>query len=176
MPLKTKRWNDPTEPDDGYRLLICRYRPRGVTKADETWNAWCSDLGPSRALHADFYGKNGPPIGWEEYRRRYLEEMEMQNELIAELADLVSGGAQITLLCSSACTDAAHCHRTLLRELIERQASRGASGPGVMREADSAIPMPREPRALQEPVPPAEAGASKARRGRRKKAKPQTPI
>ena len=119
MPLKTKRWNDPKGRDDGYRLLICRYRPRGVSKADETWDGWCPDLGPSRALHADFYGKHGPPINWEEYRRRYLEEMQAQQELIEELALMVAEGKQITLLCSSACVDASHCHRSLLKQLIE---------------------------------------------------------
>ncbi len=119
MPLKTKRWNDPAEPDDGYRLLICRYRPRGVRKADETWDGWCPDLGPSRDLHAAFYGKHGPPISWDEYRGRYLEEMQARQELIAELADMVAEGKRITLLCSSACVDSSHCHRTLLRQLIE---------------------------------------------------------
>ena len=122
MPLKTKRWNDPSESDDGFRLLICRYRPRGVSKADETWDAWCSDLGPSRQLHADFYGKNGLPITWDDYRRRYLEEMLAQTEFIDELACLlVERDARITLLCSSACEDATHCHRTLLRGLIEQR-------------------------------------------------------
>src|SRR5436190_2003977 len=121
MPLKTKRWNDAQEPDDGFRLLICRYRPRGVKKQDETWDAWRSALGPSRALHADFYGKNGPPITWEAYRERYLREMQgdAQRKLIQEAAELVAEGKTITLLCSSACVDATHCHRTLLRELIE---------------------------------------------------------
>lgn len=121
MSIKTKRWNDPIEPDDGFRLLICRYRPRALPKAKETWNAWWKDLGPSRELHADFYGKHGPPIGLEEYRQRYLKEMESQTERIAELARRVAGGETITLLCSSACVDAAHCHRTLLRQLIEKQ-------------------------------------------------------
>jgi uncharacterized protein YeaO (DUF488 family) len=119
MPIKTKRWNDRREKDDGFRLLICRYRPRGVRTEDETWDAWCSDLGPSKELHAAFYGKSGPPIGWEEYRRRYLEEMRAQEEYIEELAALVREGKVVTLLCSSACEDATHCHRTLLRELIE---------------------------------------------------------
>lgn len=121
MPIKTKRWNDRAEKDDHYRLLICRYRPRGVSKADEKWDAWCPDLGPSRQLHADFYGKNGPPLTWDEYRCRYLEEMRAQEELIAELAALVAEGKTITLLCSSACEDASHCHRTLLRQLIEER-------------------------------------------------------
>jgi uncharacterized protein YeaO (DUF488 family) len=123
MPIKTKRWNDPVEADDGYRLLICRYRPRALRKEHETWNNWLRQLGPSKALHADFYGKHGPPIRWEEYRQRYLQEMEAQQELIEELAAiLVEKNATITLLCSSACEDAAHCHRTLLRELIEAKA------------------------------------------------------
>jgi uncharacterized protein YeaO (DUF488 family) len=119
MPIKTKRWNDPRQKDDGFRLLICRYRPRGVRKQDETWDDWWSEFGPSRELHAAFYGKHGPPIGWEEYRRRYLEEMQARSDLIDELAALVREGKTITLLCSSACEDASQCHRTLLRELIE---------------------------------------------------------
>ena len=105
--------------DDGYRLLICRYRPRALPKAKETWNGWCSDLGPSKELHADFYGKHGPPITLDVYRERYLREMTAQADMIDELAAMVEEGKTITLLCSSACTDPAHCHRTLLKELIE---------------------------------------------------------
>lgn len=119
MPIKIKRWNDPPETDDGFRLLVCRYRPRALPKADETWDAWCKDLGPSRELHADFYGKHGPPIAWPEYRTRYLDEMRNQQERIAELAQRVASGEKITLLCSSRCVDPAHCHRSLLRGLIE---------------------------------------------------------
>src|SRR6185436_10951728 len=89
-------------------------------KHDETWSAWHPELGPSRALHADYYGKGGPPIGWPEYRRRYLKEIEGQSELIGELARRARAGETITLLCSSACTDPARCHRTLLRRRIER--------------------------------------------------------
>ena len=121
MPIKTKRWNDPAEADDGFRLLVCRYRPRGVRKEDETWDAWCKDLGPSRELHADYYGKHGEPIDWPTYRRRYLDEMRAQGEYIDELASLVREGRTVTLLCSSACVDAAHCHRTLLKGLIEQR-------------------------------------------------------
>jgi uncharacterized protein YeaO (DUF488 family) len=125
MPIKTKRWNDPIEPDDGFRILICRYRPRGVRKENETWHRWFPDLGPSRSLHADVYGKNGDPIDWETYRQRYLEEMQAQGELIDELAALVREGKTITLLCSSACTDPARCHRTLLMGLVEQRLASG---------------------------------------------------
>lgn len=121
MPLKTRRWCDPLEKDDGFRILICRYRPRALPKADETWDKWYKDLGPSKELHAAFYGKSGPPIGWEEYRRRYLEEIKEQDYLIQGLADLISEGKTITLMCSSACEDETHCHRSLLRMLIEER-------------------------------------------------------
>ena len=38
--VRTRRWNDPAQPGEGVRLLICRYRPRGVRKEDETWDQW----------------------------------------------------------------------------------------------------------------------------------------
>jgi uncharacterized protein YeaO (DUF488 family) len=124
MPIKTKRWDDPREPDDGFRLLICRYRPRALKKELETWDKWEKDLGPSKELHADFYGKHGPPITLEQYRQRYFKEMEAQTEMIDELAALVSEGKTVTLLCSSACTDPTHCHRTLLKGLVEQRVNR----------------------------------------------------
>lgn len=118
--IKTKRWNDPVERDDGHRLLVCRYRPRGVRKDAETWSAWWPNLGPSRDLHADFHGKHGPPIGWAEYRRRYLAEMKGQRETTASVATRVAAGETVTLLCSSACTDPERCHRRLLQELVAK--------------------------------------------------------
>jgi uncharacterized protein YeaO (DUF488 family) len=124
--IKTKRWDDPREADDGFRLLICRYRPRALPKKKETWDLWWSQLGPSKELHAAFYGKHGQlPINWEEYRRRYLAEMEgeQQKESIAVLVEKIAEGKTITLLCSSACNDASHCHRSLLKRLIEEKAS-----------------------------------------------------
>jgi uncharacterized protein YeaO (DUF488 family) len=126
--LKTKRWDDPKEPDDGFRLLICRYRPRALPKKKETWDLWWSHLGPSKELHAAFYGKHGDAISWDEYRRRYLEEMKEQEESLALLAEKVAAGKTITLLCSSACTDAARCHRTLLKQLIEERVAQAAKG------------------------------------------------
>src|SRR5262245_36229359 len=76
--IRTRRWNDPIEADDGFRLLVTRYRPRALRKENETWDAWQPDLGPSRELHADFWGKHGPPITWTAFRRRYLGEMRSQ--------------------------------------------------------------------------------------------------
>ncbi len=124
MPIRTRRWNDRRLPGDGLRLLICRYRPRGVRKSEETWDEWDANLGPSRDLLADFHGKSGPPISWTQYRQRYLAEMEDQRGRIEELASRVREGRTITLLCSSNCADEERCHRSLLRGLIEEAVAR----------------------------------------------------
>src|SRR4051812_32580671 len=121
MPIKTKRWDDPREGDDGFRLLITRYRPRALPKQDETWDAWSKDLGPSVDLHAAVYGKRGLSIDWQTYRRRYLQEMKSQTAAIEDLAARVAAGETITLLCSSQCVRESRCHRSLLRNLIEKR-------------------------------------------------------
>lgn len=121
MPIRTKRWNDDADPDDGFRLLVCRIRPRGVARADERWDAWWPDLGPSRGLLDAFHGKDrATPLPWAEYVPRYLAEMEGPGQLwrIRDLARRSAQGETITLLCSAACTDPARCHRTLLAGLL----------------------------------------------------------
>jgi len=135
VPIRTKRWNDPKEDDDGYRLLICRYRPRGVPKAEETWDAWCKALGPSEELHAAAYGKGGVALELAEYERRFLEEMTRQRYWIEGFAAHLRRGDTITLLCSSACVDPARCHRTIVKTLLETAA---ATPPG-------AVPRPKTP-------------------------------
>jgi uncharacterized protein YeaO (DUF488 family) len=124
VPVRTKRWNDPPDPDDGFRLLVCRFRPRGLKKTDETWEEWWPELGPSRALHAAYWGKSGRAISFEQYRPRYLEEMGAQTFRIRALADRSAAGETITLLCSSACDDPSSCHRTLLAHLIDETVRR----------------------------------------------------
>jgi uncharacterized protein YeaO (DUF488 family) len=119
MPIKTRRWCVPAEPDDGLRILICRFRPRALPKTKETWDVWMKDLGPSPSLLKAFQGKGVPPISLSEYRRRYLEEMKTQAGPIQKLAERVDRGETVTLLCSKDCIIEKACHRTLLAELIE---------------------------------------------------------
>ena len=121
MGIRTKRWNDPVRPDDGLRILICRYRPRGLRKEKENWDLWARELGPSEPLHAAAYGKTGAILPFDEYRRLYLQEMQAHRAQISDLAARVKRGETITLLCSSACVDPGRCHRTLLKELIEAE-------------------------------------------------------
>ena len=131
MRIRTRRWNDPAQKDDGTRILVCRYRPRGVKKSDETWDEWLPQVAPSKELHAAYWGKSGAPISWDEYRARYLEEMKGQRWFIEALAGRAREGEALTLLCSSACTDESQCHRTLLKGLVERTPERHAHKPGA---------------------------------------------
>lgn len=119
MSLKTKRWCDPQEPDDGLRVLVCRYRPRGLPKAKETWDVWERELGPSPALFDAFFGKGQTPIPLDDYRARYTVEMAAQGERIRALAARLDRGESVTLLCSRDCILPAICHRTVLASLIE---------------------------------------------------------
>lgn len=45
--VRTRRWDDPKQPGEGTRILVCRFRPRALKKQDETWDEWWRDLGPS---------------------------------------------------------------------------------------------------------------------------------
>jgi uncharacterized protein YeaO (DUF488 family) len=126
--IDTARWNDPLSGEGRTRILVCRYRPRGVRKQDETWDEWCKELGPSPALHAAVYGKGQPAIDFTEYRRRYLEELTSDPGRfhLRALSDRVARGESVVLLCSSACTDETLCHRSILRDLLSAPA-RGRS-------------------------------------------------
>ncbi|GAC1344196.1 MAG: DUF488 domain-containing protein [Myxococcales bacterium] len=121
--IRTRRWDEPALPDDGLRVLITRYRPRGLPKAQETWELWLKELAPSVELHAAAYGKGQPAISFDEYARRYLAEMGTQGRLIESLGRQLKEGGTVTLLCSSACTDPLRCHRTLLSRLVEEAAA-----------------------------------------------------
>ena len=121
MPVRMRRWNDRRLPGDGLRLLVCRYRPRGVRKEDETWDEWLPALGPDKALHAAVYTDRSSPIPWPQYRKRYLELQRANRDLIAGFAKRVAAGETITLLCSSACVRESRCHRSILKELIEAE-------------------------------------------------------
>jgi uncharacterized protein YeaO (DUF488 family) len=121
MPIYTKQWDDPKEERDGTRILICRYRPRGLRKEDETWDEWIPELGPGVELHAAAYGKKREQIPWTSYRVAYLREMRGVADKIDALAQRVAKGETITLLCSSACVRESRCHRSLLKELIEKR-------------------------------------------------------
>lgn len=70
--IASKRAYEPAESSDGYRVLIDRLWPRGVSKAKARLDAWEKDIAPSAALR-QWYGHD--PSKWKEFKSRYLQEL-----------------------------------------------------------------------------------------------------
>ncbi len=109
--IKTKCIFAPTSDEDGERILISRGYPY---HSDAHLDIWFVSLGPSKDL-LDAWKADS--ITWEEYTDRYHEEMKSRTGLIAKLAERSKKGT-ITLLCFEK-EDNPHCHRHLLKRLIE---------------------------------------------------------
>ena len=108
-------------PEDGTRLLVMRYWPRGVRR--DAVDEWVRDLAPSPELLIEFKERMAD-LGlrsvtaehWSWFTSAYRGEVSVVSELISELRVRHQGGEVITLLC--ACHDPRRCHRSLLAELI----------------------------------------------------------
>jgi uncharacterized protein YeaO (DUF488 family) len=118
MKINTKNIYEPSEPGDGYRVLVMRFWPRGVKK--EKADCWEKELGTSPQLIKKW--KSGS-ISWSDFSKQYISLMSEQKDKIAQLAQKAKKET-ITLLCS--CRDAEHCHRELLRQLVISSASKKA--------------------------------------------------
>jgi len=103
---------DPKSKDDGFRVLVMQYWPRGVRK--ERIDAWYRDLGTSRELIKAW--KRGK-ITWPQLKRQYIADLKdaKKRQLIRELAQR-SKTQKITLLCG--CRDPNRCHRAILKQEI----------------------------------------------------------
>jgi uncharacterized protein YeaO (DUF488 family) len=77
-----KRIYEEPAPADGYRALIDRLWPRGITRQRAALDAWLIELAPSNALRL-WYGHD--PQRWSEFGRRYRAELRDKQPLLAEL-------------------------------------------------------------------------------------------
>jgi uncharacterized protein YeaO (DUF488 family) len=107
-----KRAYDPPEPADGYRVLIDRLWPRGVTKERAQLDEWARELGPSSELRR-WFGHD--PAKFDEFRRRYLDELAAQEEKLVELSERARAGT-LTLVYSA--RDTEHNDAVVLAELL----------------------------------------------------------
>lgn len=101
--ILTKRAYEPAAALDGYRVLIDRLWPRGVSKAKARLDAWEKVVAPSPALRA-WYGHD--PAKWPEFRRRYTRELRAPaaETVLAELARRAKRG-RVTLVYASKAAD-----------------------------------------------------------------------
>lgn len=101
-------------PEKGYRVLVDRLWPRGVTKERACLDEWCKDIAPSTALRK-WYGHK--PERWEEFQKRY--EHELQTAGIAAHALLHRAGRKKLVLVYGA-KDKEHTHAIVLKEYLMR--------------------------------------------------------
>lgn len=121
--LKVKRVYDPPSEEDGYRILVDRVWPRGMTKEKAHVDAWRKELGPSDALRT-WFGHD--PDRWDEFRRRYREELHTTGRW-ADLMEIAERAQEeeVTLVFSA--RDTAHNQAVALKEMA---LGRGAPGRG----------------------------------------------
>lgn len=112
--IKIKRVYDKPEESDGFRVLVDRLWPRGISKKEAAVSAWCKELAPSTALRS-WFGHD--PARWEEFRKRYQAELAAP-EKRALLAELVrrSEEGPVTLL--YAARDPVHNNAAVLAEFL----------------------------------------------------------
>jgi uncharacterized protein YeaO (DUF488 family) len=110
--IRLKRAYEPPAANDGVRILVDRLWPRGVRKANAAINQWMKDIAPSTALRK-WFGHD--PARWEEFRRRYVEELGEHPEQLMRLRTLAREG-RITLVYSA--HDEQHNDAVVLRGVL----------------------------------------------------------
>ena len=110
--VKLKRSYEPPATDDGTRILVDRLWPRGVTKKRAAIDQWMKDIAPSTELRK-WFGHD--PARWDEFRRRYAQEVRKNTDLLGHLRSLARHGP-ITLV--YAAHDEKHNDAVELRKLI----------------------------------------------------------
>jgi uncharacterized protein YeaO (DUF488 family) len=88
MPIYLKRIYDKPARNDGYRVLIDRMWPRGLTKGQAQVDAWLKALAPSPELRRWF---NHDPDKWETFKNRYFKELDESRETVEQLATKARG-------------------------------------------------------------------------------------
>ena len=111
--IKIKRvYNDP-EDSDGYRILIDRIWPRGLSKEDAKLDDWNKDLAPSTKLRKWF---DHDPDKFEIFSEKYKKELENSNEYVKKLIEKAQDNT-VTLLYGA--KDTEHNQAVVLKQVIE---------------------------------------------------------
>ena len=119
--IKLKRAYVSAGSGDGTRILIDRLWPRGVKKADAAIDLWAKDIAPSTALRK-WFGHD--PARWQNFRRRYSDEIHRRRDRLDELRTLARKG-RITLV--FAAHDELHNDAIVLRDILLGRSAAGKS-------------------------------------------------
>lgn len=113
--IHTRRVYDRDEPIQGKAFLVDRLWPRGVRKADLAGVEWLKDLAPSDDLRR-WFGHD--PDRWEEFERRYRDELAKAGEAMERVLD-AAGGGPVTLL--YAAKDTEHNNAVVIKKYVEER-------------------------------------------------------
>ena len=112
--FKLKRIYDASEASDGYRVLVDRIWPRGVSKEKARIDLWMKEIAPSDALRK-WFGHD--PDRWGEFLRRYHEELQKQTGPANQLQQLETQHGTLTLVFSA--RDDHHNQAVALRAFVQ---------------------------------------------------------
>jgi len=114
MTIRLKRVYDSPDEDDGFRVLVERLWPRGLTKERAQIDLWVKEAGASTELRK-WFGHD--PAKWEEFRRKYFEELDGRPQVIQQLSDMIRKYKTVTFL--FAARDPEHNNAVALKEYLE---------------------------------------------------------
>ena len=123
--VRVKRAYEPAAASDGYRVLIDRLWPRGVSRDRAALDEWLRELAPSVALRR-WFGHD--PSRFEEFRRRYIAELRHARPRLTELRRRAIEGT-VTLVYSA--RDTEHNDAVVLAEVLRR---------GLPTDREGAVP------------------------------------
>jgi uncharacterized protein YeaO (DUF488 family) len=112
--IRLKRAYEPASPSDGYRVLIDRLWPRGLSKERAQLDDWEKELPPSTELRTWF---GHEPSRFPEFRRRYISELRRKRQRLADLRRRARQGA-LTLVYSA--HDTEHNDAVVLADVLRR--------------------------------------------------------
>ena len=108
----TKRVYDDFAKQDGFRILVDRLWPRGVTKDAAKVDTWLKEVAPSTELRKWFHKDRS---NYKEFVKKYKEELRTNNAL-PQLKELIKAHKKVTLLYGA--KDEEHNHAEILRQLV----------------------------------------------------------
>ncbi len=123
MAIRIVRLGTPRHPQEGLRVGTVRRPPRGVPKEEHAsrdyYDTWLPELAPTPELMK--LGKAAESeADWAAFRKRFQSEMSTPEKgRLLDLLAALSHGTQLSVGCY--CEDEAHCHRSVLRELLEER-------------------------------------------------------
>lgn len=113
--IRTKRVYHRPDPSDGVRTLVDRLWPRGLSIEGARIDGWRWDLAPSAALRRWFRHE---PRKWEEFRRRYRDELEARGKM-EELQELAERARRETITFLFGARDEEQNNAVVLKEILE---------------------------------------------------------